>query len=584
MGIFNEDAVQILRQRYLLKDAAGSVIEDAEAMIKRVAVAVAAAEDKRSYWEEKFYDLLISLRFLPNSPTIANAGRPKGQLAACFVLPVPDSIDGIFETIKRAALIHKTGGGTGFCFSGIRPKDDLVSSTGGVASGPVPFIKAFNSATDAVKQGGMRRGANMAVLDYQHPDIFEFIDLKEEEGVLQNFNISVSVDDRFMSGLAHNRVVEFINPRNGKEYGKNISSNELFERLVKAGWRNGEPGILFFDHINAANTLPGLGPMNATNPCGEQPLLDYETCTLGSLNLPLYVSGNADEDFRKRLDWKKLKEDITTAVRFLDDVIDANYYVFPEIEQITTANRKIGLGVMGFADMLVELGVPYASNQALELISELMGFIMTSAREASRLIAEEKGSFGNIDKSIFKGQLMRNATVTTIAPTGTLSMLADVSSGIEPLFGLKFTKEVLNGRKFTVTNRKFEETARARGFWSEDLMAEIAEKGSLGGVNGVPEDVRRVFVTSFDISPEWHVRVQAVFQSHVDNAVSKTINFPFDATVEQIKDTYILAWKLGCKGLTIYRTGSRESQVLSFSGDTEAGGAKATERCTDCTY
>lgn len=583
MGIFSEEATQILKQRYFLKDTGGNVSEDAEAMLRRVAAAAAGTENNLGYWEERFYDLMASLRFLPNSPTLANAGRPKGQLAACFVLPVPDSIEGIFETVKRAALIHKTGGGTGFSFSRIRPKDDLVASTGGVASGPVPFIKAFNCATDAVKQGGMRRGANMAVLDYWHPDIFEFIRVKEKEGALANFNISVALDGRFMSGLTGNRDVEFINPRTGKPSGKSVPSNEIFDLLVRAGWENGEPGILFFDHINSTNTIPGLGPMTATNPCGEQPLFDYESCNLGSLNLPLYICGPREGSFRERINWRQLKEDIVTAVRFLDNIIDINYYVFPEIEEITRANRKIGLGIMGFADMLIELGVPYASEEALALISKLMGFISGEAREASRLIGKEKGSFRNLDKSIFKGQVMRNATVTTIPPTGTLSMLAGTSSGIEPLFGLKFTKEVLNGKQFIVTNRKFEDAAQARGFWSQDLMDEIAEKGGLDGISTIPEDIRRVFATSFDIPPEWHVRVQAAFQRHVDNAVSKTVNFHYNASPEQVRDTYIMAWKMGCKGLTIYRSGSRESQVLRFSG-TDSVKAGNMERCPDCTY
>lgn len=582
MGIFAESAMEILRERYLLKNIEGQVVEDGEAMLRRVAGFVASAEKERDCWEERFYEIMAGLRFLPNSPTLANAGRPGGQLAACFVLPVPDSVEGIFEAVKKSALIHKTGGGTGFSFSKIRPRNDIVSSTGGVASGPVPFIRAFNCATDVVKQGGMRRGANMAVLDYWHPDIMEFIRSKEEEGTLDNFNISVGVDERFMAAVSDNSNIDLINPRTGKPV-KSMRAGEIFDLMVKSAWENGEPGILFFDHINSGNALPVLGPMRATNPCGEQPLFDYESCNLGSLNLVSYLKTNVNGKPEERIDWGLLGRDIYTAVRFLDDVIDVNYYVFPEVEEITRANRKIGLGAMGFADLLIELGIPYASRETLEVIDRLMDFIGAKAREASAAIAEEKGSFPNVNKSIFKGQAMRNATVLTVAPTGTLSMLAEVSSGIEPLFGLSFVKEVLNGKKFVITNRKFEQVAKQRGFWSEELMDEITGKGRLTGITGIPEDVKRVFETSFDITPEWHVRVQAAFQKYVDNAVSKTVNFPNEATVDDIRDAYMAAWKLGCKGLTIYRTGSREAQVLKFGGK-DRGKKDIIERCPDCTY
>lgn len=582
MGIFSESAMEILRQRYLLKNTEGQVVEDAEAMLMRVAGFVASMEKERDRWAERFYEIMAGLRFLPNSPTLANAGRPGGQLAACFVLPVPDSIEGIFETVKKSALIHKTGGGTGFSFSKIRPRNDIVSSTGGIASGPVPFITAFNCATDVVKQGGMRRGANMAVLDYWHPDILEFIKSKEEEGRLANFNISVGVDERFMAAVSGDSYVELINPRTGNTV-KSVRAGEIFDLMIKSAWENGEPGILFFDHINSANSLPGLGPLNSTNPCGEQPLFDYESCNLGSLNLVSYLKRDVNGRTEDKIDWGTLGRDIYTGVRFLDNVIDVNNYVLPEVEEITRANRKIGLGVMGFADMLIDLGIPYASRECLELIDRLMDFIRLKAREASEQIAEEKGSFLNIDKSIFKGKTMRNATVLTVAPTGTLSMIAEVSSGIEPLFGLSFVKEVLNGKRFVITNRKFEQLAKQRGFWSEDLKDEIAEKGRLTGLNGIPEDVSRVFETSFDINPVWHVRVQAAFQKYVDNAVSKTVNFPNEATADDVRDTYLLAWKLGCKGLTIYRTGSREAQVLKFAGK-ERKQDIITERCPDCTY
>ena len=563
MTLFSEDAIRILEKRYLLKDAAGKVMETPAEMLRRVARTVAGAEKNRAFWEEKFYNLMAGKRFLPNSPALANAGRGSGQLAACFVLPVPDSVEGIFETMKKAALIHKTGGGTGFSFSAIRPQGDSVASTGGVASGPLSFITAFNCATDAVKQGGMRRGANMAVLDYRHPDIFKFIGAKKGAGVLANFNLSVALDDKFMSALIDGGSVALINPRTGKPSGR-VAAGKLFDALVQAAWENGEPGVLFFDNINKANAVPGLGPLKATNPCGEQPLFEYESCNLGSLNLAAYVSDKGS-GFRDRINWEELSHDIDVAVRFLDNVVDVNHYIFPEIEKITKGNRKIGLGVMGFADLLIEMGIPYASEEALELIDSLMGYINRKAREASAKLAEEKGSFPNTDQSVYKGRKMRNATVTTIAPTGTLSMLVGVSSGIEPLFGLSYVKEVLGGRQFRITNERFEEAARRRGFWSPELAEEVARQGSLSGIDNIPEDVRKVFVTAFEISPRWHVRIQAAFQQHVDNAVSKTINFPTDAAPQDIKEAYIQAWQQGCKGLTVYRAGSRENQVLKFA-------------------
>lgn len=581
MRIFSEDAARILEQRYFLKEPDGRVIEDAAGLLRRVAKTVAAAEKDRSYWEERFFELMAARRFLPNSPTLANSGRPKGQLAACFVLPVPDSIEGIFETMKKAALIHKTGGGTGFSFSDIRPSGDMVASTGGVASGPLSFITAYNCATDAVKQGGMRRGANMAVLDCRHPDILDFVNAKKNEGVLANFNLSVGVDKEFMSEVIGNGVIDFINPRTGKGTGKKFRAAELFDSMARAAWENGEPGVLFFDHINSANSLPGCGPLKATNPCGEQPLFDYESCNLGSLNLPAYLSGQEGET-RSGINWDLLGQDIHTAVRFLDDVIDVNHYVFPEVEEVTRNNRKIGLGVMGFADLLIQLGIPYASQEALSLIDELMGFIRGQALAASEQLGRERGSFPNMGKSIFKGRSMRNATLITIAPTGTLSMLADVSSGIEPLFGLVFIKEVLNGRQFTITNRWFEEAAIKGGFHSEALLDELRSKGSLRNIEGIPEEIKKVFVTAFDITPEWHIRVQAAFQKWVDNAVSKTINFPAEAGIGDIRAAYLQAWRQGCKGLTIYRTGSRLNQVLKFAAK-DLGPEEDLSRCHVCT-
>ncbi len=580
MALFSVDAIKILEKRYLRRDSSGQVVEKPEGMLHRVAKTAAQVERETDYWAERFYEIMAAKRSLPNSPTLANAGRAGGQLAACFVLPVPDSIEGIFETMKRAALIHKTGGGTGFSFSKIRPKDDPVSSTGGVASGPLSFITAYNCATNAIKQGGMRRGANMAILDYWHPDIFEFIAAKREEGSLANFNLSVGVSGDLMNKAAGGGSIPLINPRTGKPV-REIKADILLEAMILAAWENGEPGVLFFDRINAANTVPGLGDLESTNPCGEQPLFDYECCNLGSLNLPKYLTGTGT-DLNKMIDWDLLEQDILTAVRFLDNVIDVNYYPFPEIEVMAKGNRKIGLGVMGFADMLVRLAVPYASDAALEVADRVMGFINQKAKDASTRLAEEKGSFPNKDKSIYKDTPMRNATLTTIAPTGTLSMLVDTSSGIEPLFGLSFVKEALEGHKFVVTNPYFAEIAERRGFLTRDLIDEVTGKGSLQGIAGVPEDVRRVFATSFEIFAEWHIKVQAAFQRHVDNAVSKTINFPCTATVEDVRKAYFAAWKLGCRGLTIYRAGSRENQVMRFAAKDKVQ-ERIGERCSVCT-
>lgn len=580
MALFSDDAIKILEKRYLLRDSLGQIVETPEGLLHRVAMTVAQVELDRGFWEDRFYEMMAAKRFLPNSPTLANAGRPDGQLAACFVLPVPDSIEGIFETMKKAALIHKSGGGTGFSFSKVRPKDDPVSSTGGVASGPLSFINAYNCATNAIKQGGMRRGANMAVLEFCHPDIFEFISAKREEGCLANFNLSVGVSGDLMNKAANGGLVALINPRSGKAV-REIEAGKLLEAIILAAWENGEPGILFFDKINEANTVPGLGPLEATNPCGEQPLFDYECCNLGSLNLPKYLAGTGSE-LTKRIDWDLLEEDVLTAIRFLDNIIEVNYYPFPDIELMAKGNRKIGLGVMGFADLLVRLAVPYASDAAVEVVEVIMGFINRKSKEASARLAEEKGSFPNINRSIYMGRPMRNATVTTIAPTGTLSMLVDTSSGIEPLYGLSFIKEALEGNRFVVTNPYFAEIAEKRGFLTPAFMEEVADKGSLREIAGVPEDIRRVFATAFEVPAEWHIKVQAAFQRHVDNAVSKTVNFPCEATVEDVRRAYFTAWKLGCKGLTIFREGSRENQVMRFAAK-DKGLESSGERCSVCT-
>jgi ribonucleoside-diphosphate reductase alpha chain len=566
----SDNARRVLKRRYLKKDSRGKVIETPEQMFRRVARHIAKAEKKNGAddqrvkeVEEIFYKIMTEFKFLPNSPTLMNAGRRLGQLAACFVLPVEDSMEGIFGALRNAALIHKSGGGTGFAFSRLRPKNSTVGTTGGVASGPVSFMKIFNTATEQVKQGGTRRGANMAILKVDHPDIMEFIHSKRKNRDLNNFNISVGVTDAFMKAAVDKADYDLVDPRDQKRIGK-LNASEVYQTLVQQAWQNGDPGIIFLDRINRDNPTPALGEIESTNPCGEQPLLPLEACNLGSINLAKFVTENGDGPM---IDYEGLKDIVTLSVRFLDNTIDVSKYPLPEISAMVRGNRKIGLGVMGFADMLYQLRIAYNSGEALETAESVMGFIQETAHQASRDLAEERGVFENFNKSIFKDRNIkrRNATTTTIAPTGTLSILAGCSSGIEPLFALSFVRNVMDNDKLLEVNPYFEKIATQRNFYSRALMDEIARKGSLHDIKEIPEDVRNVFVTAHDISPEWHIRMQAAFQKYTENAVSKTVNLPHDATVEDVRKVYNLAFELGCKGVTIYRDGSKENQVLSFS-------------------
>jgi len=583
------NAVKVLERRYLLKDEQGSVVETPSQLFRRIAKAIAFAEKEkdRAHWEEKFYKMLTSLEFLPNSPTLMNAGTKLGQLSACFVLPVEDSIEGIFSTLKLMAAIHQTGGGTGFDFSKLRPEGDVVGSTKGVASGPVSFIRIFDVSTDVIKQGGRRRGANMGILRFDHPDIIRFITAKEKEGELSNFNLSVAVDRNFMEKVEKNEDYELINPRTKKPVEK-VKANEVFDLIVTQAWKTGDPGMIFLDRINQDNPTPEIGKIEATNPCGEQPLLPYESCNLGSINLVKMFS----ED-KKDVDWEKLGESVRNAVRFLDNVIEVNRYPAKEIDEITRNNRKIGLGIMGFAELLLKLFIPYDSDDALKVGEKIMKFISEEGIKASQELAEERGSFPNFEKSRWKKKgfkAMRNATVTTVAPTGTISIIANTSSGIEPLFAISFVRNVMGGVKLLEINSIFEKVAKERGFYSSELMLEIAKKGSIQEIKGIPENIKRVFVTAFDVSPEWHVKMQAAFQKYVDNAVSKTVNLPANAKIDDVRKIYLLAYKLGCKGITVYRYGSKKEQVLNIApeflkepiiADSEfAGGCPATEPCT----
>jgi ribonucleoside-diphosphate reductase alpha chain len=567
--VLSENARTVLERRYLRKDPEGRLIETPEDMFRRVARHISKAEaaygdeNHVKEMEEAFYRMMTEFKFLPNSPTLMNAGRRLGQLAACFVLPVEDSMEGIFDALKNAAMIHKSGGGTGFSFSRLRPKNSKVGTTGGIASGPVSFMKIFNTATEQVKQGGTRRGANMAILRVDHPDIVEFISCKKNHRELNNFNISVGVTDAFMDALGQGKPYDLIDPRDSQKAGE-LDAEEVYHLLVYQAWENGDPGVIFLDRINRDNPTPALGEIESTNPCGEQPLLPMEACNLGSVNLAKFVSSRGEGS--ASVDFEGLREIVWRSVRFLDNVIDMSEYPLPEIEKMARGNRKIGLGVMGFADMLFQLGVPYDSEQALDVAEKVMAFIREEAREASVALGRERGVFPNLEKSVFKGRqesLFRNATTTTIAPTGTLSIIAECSSGIEPLFALSFVRRVMDNDELVETNPYFERVARERGFYSQEFMEGIARKGSIRHMDGIPKDVREVFVTAHDVTPEWHVRMQAAFQKHTDNAVSKTVNLPRDATVEDVLKVYNLAYELGCKGVTIYRDGSKENQVLS---------------------
>lgn len=579
----SDNALRVLERRYLAKDGEGNVIETPQELFWRVARYIASAElhydDKAdvSFWEEAFYELMANLDFLPNSPTLMNAGRELGQLSACFVLPIEDSMESIFDAVKYTALIHKSGGGTGFSFSRVRPTSDRVGSTGGIASGPVSFMRAFDVTTDVIKQGGMRRGANMAILNVEHPDILKFIEAKEDSDALTNFNLSVAVTDQFMKAVEEGTDYNLVNPRTG-EVADKLNAREVFDKIVDMAWRTGDPGIVFIDEINRHNPTPKLGKIESTNPCGEQPLLPFESCNLGSINLSKMV---VDKDGQLCIDYDKLAQTVKLAVRFLDNVIEVNEFPLPEIAQMTKTTRKIGLGVMGFADMLIQLGIPYDSEQGLAAAEEIARFVSEEADKASLELGQERGVFPAFQGSIYEtpgGPHFRNGSRTTIAPTGSLSIIANCSSGIEPLFALSYVRHILEGEEFVEVNPYFEETAKSEGFYSADLMKQLAEGKRLKDVEEIPDEMKKLFITSHDISPEWHVKMQAAFQKSTDSAVSKTVNFPHQATPEDVAKVYMLAYREGLKGITIYRDRSRESQVLTVGEETKRAEAKLAPR------
>ncbi|MGD0803173.1 MAG: adenosylcobalamin-dependent ribonucleoside-diphosphate reductase [Candidatus Bathyarchaeia archaeon] len=598
LGILDEpklsiNAIEVLEKRYLLKDEKGDIIETPTGMFWRVSKAIAAADkiyggDPEAGAKE-FYGVMSRLEFIPNSPTLFNAGTKTGfALSACYVLPVEDSLEGIFTTLKNMALIEQTGGGVGFDFSRLRPSGDVVKTTMGVASGPVSFMKIFDATTEVIKAGGRRRGAMMAILRVDHPDIIEFVTSKTRPGVLTNFNISVTVTDAFMEAVEKNQDYDLINPRTGKS-AKRLSARYVWDRIIDNAWRSGDPGIVFIDEVNRYNPTPRVGAMESTNPCGEQPLLPYESCNLGSINLSKMLKVDAS------IDWEKLRATIRTAIRFLDNVIDVNPYPLKETDAITKANRKIGLGIMGFADLLILIGVPYDSERAVEIGEEIAKFIEEESAHASEELGLKRGSFPNFEWSIWKGKYRarRNATVTTIAPTGTISIIAGCSSGIEPLFAIAFMRHVLEGARLFELHPIFEKMAKNRGFYGGESLEKIVSHGTIKDVNGVPEDIRRLFVTAHDIKPEWHVRIQAAWQKYTENAVSKTVNLPEDASIGDVESVYRLAHDLHCKGVTIYRYGSKGAQVLNLgveargeekvaTAEAEYAGGRPVEGCEVC--
>ncbi|MEN6488128.1 MAG: vitamin B12-dependent ribonucleotide reductase [Smithella sp.] len=559
----SKNAITVLERRYLKRDREGNIVETPTQMFRRVAESIAAADkifSKKADIQklsDQFYNMMAALEFLPNSPTLMNAGRELGQLSACFVLPVGDSMEEIFDAVKYTALIHKSGGGTGFSFSRLRPANDVVMTTTGISSGPISFLRVFDAATETVKQGGTRRGANMGILRVDHPDIMDFIMCKAENDQLNNFNLSVGLTESFMVAVEKDEKYDLINPRNGQSVGT-LNARKVFNRIVSQAWQNGEPGIVFLDRLNRDNPTPHLGVIESTNPCGEQPLLPYESCNLGSINLGKMVKDGA-------IDWSRLKDLIYLSIHFLDNVVEINKYPLPAITAMTLGNRKIGLGVMGWGDMLIMLGISYDSEDALQLAQQVMKFINDHGHMASRELARKRGAFANFKNSIYdkKGEPpIRNATVTTIAPTGTISIIANASSGVEPIFAVSYVRQVMDNDILIEVHPLFEKTARKRGFYSPELMQRIAEHGTIRDMEGIPPDIRKIFITAHDISPEAHIMMQAAFQKHTDNAVSKTVNFPSSATIDDVAKVYWLAYKLDCKGVTIYRDGSRTSQVL----------------------
>ncbi len=571
------NALTVLRRRYLAKNASGKSVETPAQMFRRVADNIAEAEHLYissatgrasrtrgagcSSAADVFYRMMSRLEFLPNSPTLMNAGRDLQQLSACFVLPVEDSLESIFDTAKHQALIHQSGGGTGFAFSHLRPKNDRVASTSGIASGPVSFMRIYNTATDVIKQGGTRRGANMGILRVDHPDILEFIAMKQDPKEMTNFNLSVGITDAFMSALERRRDYALVNPRTGRSVSR-VRAAVVFDRIVEAAWNTGEPGVIFLDTINAQQPTPQIGRIEATNPCGEQPLLPYEACTLGSIDMARFTTGPASAP---RIDYDHMALTIRTAVHFLDNVIDMNRYPLPEIEAITRGNRKIGLGVMGFADLLIKLNIPYNTDEALVTGERLMRFLQEQAHAASADLAKDRGVFPSFKGSRLEseGQRLRNATVTTIAPTGTISIIADCSPGIEPLYGVSFVRTVMDGVRLVTLHPEFLRQVRAAGLYSRRFLDRVSANESVQALSEIPLDLRRLFVTAHDVTPEHHVRMQAVFQKYSDSGVSKTINLPATATKADVASAFLLAYRLGCKGITVFRTGSREKQVLS---------------------
>jgi len=579
----SDNSLRVLRKRYLKKNEEGEVIETPQELFRRVAKHIASAEllyDTKaniSSIEEAFYRLMANLEFLPNSPTLMNAGKELGQLSACFVIPIDDSMESIFNAVRYTALIHKSGGGTGFSFSRLRPERDRVGSTGGIASGPVSFMRVFDTATDVIKQGGMRRGANMAILNIDHPDILKFITAKDDSEALTNFNLSVAVTDSFMEAVEKGTDYNLVNPRTG-EVASKLNATEVFDKIANMAWRTGDPGIVFIQEINRHNPTPKLGKIESTNPCGEQPLLPFESCNLGSINLSKMV---VHQNNQPQIDYTKLARVIQLAVRFLDDVIDVNRYPLPEIAEGTKITRKIGLGLMGFADMLIQLGIPYDSKKALSVAEEVMHFISEEADKASIELAKVRGVFPAFEGSIYDvagGPRFRNASRSTIAPTGSLSIIANCSSGIEPIFALSYMRHILEGEEFVEVNPYFEQTAKKGRFYSSELMRELAEGKKLRDMPGIPEKTKNLFVCAHDISPEWHVRMQTAFQKFTDSAVSKTVNFPYTATPEDVAKVYMLAYHEGLKGITIYRDRSRESQVLTIGKKSERAEGKLTPR------